>query len=217
MQIFSRRDFGSLSLAGLSTAALSNPSFAAVTSASPQVPTFRRLSVTCGSRANFTLFRRFSKQVGLAGVVNVVNAGGPFDPGSLFLYPWLKAEGQTLRTSSLKASLPYGPYASQPDDLIPDATLPQDEYICRYKLKLPWRCFIGFTVDVPCVSPLRTAWSSDIPKLTDGGGIAIDWTSSNLNDPWFAGSRFIPETNYAGSTWRALIVAALNEASVGSC
>jgi hypothetical protein len=41
---------------------------------------------------------------------------------------------------------------------------------------------------------------------------------SNLNAPWFGGSRYIPKADTCnGNKWRALIIDGLNQASVGMC
>jgi hypothetical protein len=79
--------------------------------------------------------------------------------------------------------------------------------------------FIGFQVDVPYSKVEgRFDWFTNVPKLADGKGVGIDWTSSNLNHPWFGGSRFIPnkDTCY-GAAWRKLIVDGLMQASTPSC
>ena len=78
---------------------------------------------------------------------------------------------------------------------------------------------VGFQVDVP-YRPLeaRFDWFTNVDQLADGKGVGIDWTSSNLNNPWFGGSRFIPNKDQCdGPTWRKLIVDGLNQAAAGVC
>ena len=54
--------------------------------------------------------------------------------------------------------------------------------------------------------------------VADGKPVGIEWTSSNMNRPWFGGSQWIPNTdNCKGNAWRALIIDGLNQASVGAC
>jgi hypothetical protein len=102
---------------------------------------------------------------------------------------------------------------------IPDATLPLDEYLVNYILQAPKALFIGFQVDVPhSTTDAGRDWFSNVDKLADGGGIGIDWTSSNLNNPWFGGSNWIPGTNdCSGKAWRQVIVNGLNQASANAC
>ena len=55
-------------------------------------------------------------------------------------------------------------------------------------------------------------------KLADGKPVSVAWNSSNLNDPWFGGSRWIPNTaDCNGSSWRSVIADGLNLASGPVC
>lgn len=165
------------------------------------------------------MFRDRSDELGLVGVVSMVNAGGAFAPGTLFLYPWLKPAGRGLLASRLRPALPLDADVSAIGKFIPDASLPPDRYLCSAILQLPWQAFIGFTLDVPSKSePGQTAWRTHVPKLGDGAAVAIDWTSANLNDPWFGGSRVIPDDAACrGGGWRRLIAAAVNDAASSMC
>ena len=59
-------------------------------------------------------------------------------------------------------------------------------------------------------------WFTNV-KLADAS-VGIDWTSSNLNNGWFGGSRTIPSTaDCNGGQWRKLIVDGLNQASAAIC
>jgi len=100
----------------------------------------------------------------------------------------------------------------------PGGTLPVDEYFCNFILQAPASWFIGFQIDVPYSRvEARFDWFTNVDKLADGQGVGIDWTSSNLNHGWFAGSRFIPNQNRCnGNAWRKVIVDGLNQASAGA-
>jgi hypothetical protein len=141
---------------------------------------------------------------------------GSYDAGSMMVFPWLKPKGRSR--AALSAEVPVNSLQFVSSAPIPDATLPLDDYFCNYRLQAPTAMFIGFQVDVPH-SRLegRFDWFSNV-KLADGKGVGIDWTSSNLNHPWFGGSRFIPNKDTcSGAAWRKLIVDGLMQASTGLC
>jgi hypothetical protein len=177
-----------------------------------------RLNVDCASRRNFQLFRKNTGDIGLAGVVSmsfVRGKLGSYDAGSMIVFPWSKPKS---KNAALPAVVPVNRTQFISSAPIPDATLPLDEYVCNNRLQAPPAMFIGFQVDVP-YSRLegRFDWFTNA-KLADGKGVGIDWTSSNLNHPWFGGSRFIPNKDTCnGPAWRKLIVDGLNQVSVGWC
>jgi hypothetical protein len=178
-----------------------------------------RLNVDCASRQNFQLFRKNAGDVGLAGVVSMSFVRGKFgsyDAGSMMVFPWLKPKGQNR--AALPAVVPVGSIQLMPSGPIPDGTLPVDEYFCRFRLQAPITMFIGFQVDVPYGGGEgRFDWYSNA-KLADGKDVGIDWTSSNLNHPWFGGNRCIPSKDTCnGAAWRKLIVDGLSQASTGLC
>jgi hypothetical protein len=178
-----------------------------------------RLNVDCASRRNFQLFRKNPDDVGLAGVVSMTfvrSKYGSYNAGSMIVFPWLKPKGQNR--AALPAVMPIDSVKFMSSGPIPDATLPLDEYLCNYRLGAPIAMFIGFQVDVPHSRlEARFDWFSNV-KLADGKGVGIDWTSSNLNDRWFGGSRFIPNKDTCnGPAWRKLIVDGLMQASTGLC
>lgn len=178
-----------------------------------------RLNVDCASRKNFQLFRKNADDLGLAGVVSmsfVRGKYGSYDAGSLMVFPWLKPNGQIR--AAVPAVMPVNRTQFMSSAPIPDAALPLDEYFCRYRLQAPATMFIGFQVDVPYGRvEARADWFSNA-KLADGKSVGIDWTSSNLNDPWFGGSRTIPNKDTCnGAAWRKLIVDGLMQASTGVC
>jgi hypothetical protein len=181
------------------------------------------LTVDCASRRNFQAFRQNPDYLGLAGVVNMslVRGGlGTYQAGNLFLFPWLKPQGQALGPMrTWPAVLPANATLCVNSAPIPNANLPLDEYYCRVLLKAPWTYFIGFQVDQPfSASDTRLAWYTNVDKLADGKGVGICWCGGNLNSAWFAGSSWIPNYDTCnGHAWRHLITAALNQASVGAC
>lgn len=225
MNSIDRRAFMRVSAVALSTLPLPQIAFAqtCVTSGLPPFAP-NRLTVDCATRRNFAVYRKNSAYMGLAGVVSmtyVAGKWGQFPAGNLFLFPWLNEKGralgaakdwQTVMPTSLTRFVTAGP--------IPNWQLPLDEYFLDYRLVAPIGSFVGFRVDAPFPdgkNPLRP-WRTNVDKLADGKPIGIEWTSSNLNRPWFAGSQWIPPTNDCqGNAWRALIIDGVNQASVGVC
>ncbi len=177
------------------------------------------LSVDCASKRNFQTFRHSPDDVGLAGCVSmtfVSGSQGSYQAGNLFLFPWLKPSGQG---KNLPAAMPLNATRWVNATPIPDATLPLDEYFLRFVIKAPWTSFIGFLIDKPfSAADARLDWFSNVDKLADGKGVGIDWTSHNLNGPWFGGSHWIPPTDACqGQAWRKLVVAGLKQASIAAC
>jgi hypothetical protein len=220
----SRREFVGLSIGGLS--ALSFPPLAIAAAQAPTqcvtgpLPGFlpNRLTVDSASKQNFQFFRRYTDYLGLAGAVSMTFVRGnvgSYPAGNLFLFPWLKPKGQALR-EPWPAVVPTDSTLFFHSKPIPDATLPLDEYFCRIVLKAPWASFIGFQVDAPS-GDARRDWFTNVDKLADGKGAGIDWTSANLNQPWFGGSHWIPSVDTCnGQAWRQLIIDGLNQASVAA-
>jgi hypothetical protein len=176
-----------------------------------------RLNVDCASRRNFQLFRKYPKDLGLAGIVSmsfVRGKYGNYDAGSMIVFPWSKPKG----VSRAGAVLPTSKTLFVSSTPIPDATLPLDEYVCNYRLQAPSATFIGFQVDASYSQlEARFDWFTNV-KLADGKSVGIDWTSSNLNNPWFGGNRCIPiDSTCNGAAWRQLIVDGLNQTSTGMC
>jgi hypothetical protein len=225
MNRFSRRKFLGGSLGAAAVAQCPVPVLAAAQCVSGSLPGFlpNRLTVDCASRQNFKLYRQNSTYLGLTGVVSmsfVKGKIGSYQAGNLFLFPWLKPKGVALGRSRVwSAVAPANDTSVVQAAPIPDSTLPLDEYFCRLVLQAPYTTFIGFAVDQPfSKTDARLAWFSNADKLADGKGVGIDWTSANLNHPWFGGSRFIPGTDdCSGRAWRQVIVDGLMQASVGAC
>jgi hypothetical protein len=223
MDSLSRRTFVGMSVASVSAiclpqvAAAAEPPAQCVSSGLPFLP--NRLTVSCASRRNFRAFRQYSDYLGLAGVVSMTFVRGKlgsYEAGNLFLFPWVKPKG---KGRTWPAAVPTDATLFVNSSPIPNAALPVDESFCRFKLQAPWASFIGFQVDTPFETwEARRAWYTNIHKLADGEGIGICWTSANLNDPWFGGSHWIPDSETcSGKAWRKLIVDGLNQASVAAC
>jgi hypothetical protein len=214
-----------MSVGGLSALCLAPPAIAAAPAqcVSGGLPGFlpNRLTVDCASKRNFQAFRQNSDYLGLAGVVSMTSVQakvGAFQAGNLFLFPWLKPKGQQLRRA-WPAVMPTNAMLFVNASPIPDATLPLDEYFCRFVLQAPWTSFLGFQVDIPFgASDARRDWFTNVDKLADGKGVGVDWTSANLNNSWFGGSHWIPNSDTCnGKAWRQVIIDGLKQASAGAC
>ena len=224
-RVCTRRDFAGWTVGALGALGASRNVFAAgqCTTGPMQAMLPNRLVVNCASRQNFQLFRQYSDYLGLTGVVTMIDARGAwgtYNAGSLFLFPWLKPKGQALRNTPIRAAFPIGTSMATPVGPIPNTNLPLDEYFCRVVLEAPWQNFVGFAVDTPLVgrNTAQSPWCSNIPKLGDGQGVSIDWTSSNLNRAWFGGSNFIPNQDTCnGNAWRMLIADGVNQVSTAAC
>jgi hypothetical protein len=220
----SRRAFVGLSLGGV-TALCLPPSLAkAAQCITGGLPEFlpNVLTVDCASKRNFHAFRQYPYYLGLVGVVNMtfVRGGkGSYPAGNLFLFPWLKPKGQALKGRTWPAVVPVNATQVVTSSPIPNAALPLDEYLCRVVLQGPAMSFIGCQVDKPFSSAeAKFNWFTNVDKLADGKPVGIDWTSANLNAAWFGGSRWVPKTDACnGNAWRAVIIAALHQASLAAC
>jgi hypothetical protein len=177
-----------------------------------------RLSVDCASRKNFSTFRKYSEFLCLAGVVSVTAVAGKYGKypaGNLFLFPCLKPKAKSL---PVHAYYPTSATESNVAGPGPSGVAP-DEYLCRSVLQASAAAFIGLEVHVPFDRDrARRVHFTNIDKLADGLPIGVNWTSSNLNGPYFGGSRMIPASDACnGAQWRHLILEALKDASRGIC
>lgn len=95
---------------------------------------------------------------------------------------------------------------------MPNNYLPVGDYFCQSVLKAPASDFIGFELDEPFgQGRARLPWVTNVHKLADGKPLGINWTSSNLNRPWFGGNSCIPNSDTCnGNAWRKVIVDGLN-------
>jgi len=145
---------------------------------------------------------------------------GVYPAGNLFLFPWLKPKGQALGAGKAWNTLaPTSATQSKPVSPIPGSTLPPDEYFCQVMLQATSNMFIGFGVDIPFNAlEAQIGLYTNVDTLADGKPVGIDWASSNLNTPWFGGSRAIPaDDTCGGAAWRKLIVDGLNQAASPAC
>lgn len=162
--------------------------------------------INLANALNFRLFAQNRETLGLTAVMAMRPADGKlgsYPPGSLFLFPFTRdAAGAYERP----AFLPGPDVASPLIKAMPMTTfgLPPDEFFCHYVLKAPWQSFISCALDKPIAREIGT-WPWHINVVIGHETIGIRWTSSNLNGPWFAGSRWIPEGD-EGNVWRARII-----------
>ena len=168
-------------------------------------PSRRTASPSIAPRGAILPFGAGTHVQGLAGVVSmsfVRGKYGEFPAGNLFLFPWLNKKGQALGAAKdWQTVMPRSLTAMMTAKPIPNWRMPLDEYFLRYRLEAPWASFIGFRVDAPFnLQDSRRPWFTNVEKLADGKGVGVAWTSSNLNGPWFAGSRYIPKTDTATAT-----------------
>jgi hypothetical protein len=226
MNSFDRRAFLRASAGALAVPLLPQFAFAQTACVTSGLPAFlpSRLTVDCASRRNFALYRKNAVYQGLAGVVSMTyvrGKWGEFPAGNLFLFPWLNKKGQALGAAKdWQTVMPTSMTKFMTTKPIPNWQLPLDEYFVRLRLEAPWQSFVGFRVDAPFpgkTNPLRP-WRTNVDKLADGKPVGIEWTSSNMNRPWFGGSQWIPASDDCkGNAWRALILDGINQASVGLC
>jgi hypothetical protein len=225
MNRYNRRVFLGMSAGALAVTMPDRGALAAIQCVTGSYPGFlpTRLSVDCASKQNFRLFRQNADYMGLAGAVSMTFVRGKlgsYDAGNLFLFPWLKPKGLAFGAAKAwNAVMPTNATTVRAAAPIPGSNLPQDEYFCNVVLQAPSSMFIGFAADVPFSSlEAKLGLYSNVDKLADGKPLGIDWASSNLNNPWFGGSRAIPDTEDCnGAAWRKLIIDGLNQASASAC
>jgi hypothetical protein len=205
-----RRAFLSISAAGLCALVCDGTAFASLRP--DAVPSSRGARRELANALNLRLFLAGKDAFGLAGVMTmrqVEGELGTYPAAVLFLFPFK----HNAATVDAPAFLP-GSTAGSP--LIETVTMPasglsQDEYFCHFVLKAPWSNFIGFTVGAAIRHGMdKWPWQSNVVIGNDTVGFR--WTSSNLNHPWFKGSRWIPD-NENGLAWRARIIDGVRRAA----
>jgi hypothetical protein len=220
---FSRRAFIGASVVALGSLRHTVSAIAAPQCVTGSLPGFlpSRLTVDCASRMNFRLFRQNPTELGLAGLVSMTYVRGnpgSYSAGNLFLFPWLKAKGRARKIvwPSVAPADATQFFQASP---MPNNYMPVGDYFCHVVLKAPVSNFIGFELDTPFGQGReRLAWVTNVNKLADGRPLGINWTSSNLNRPWFGGNSCIPNSDTCnGNAWRKVIFDGLNQASVGAC
>ena len=191
-----------------STAAAAAPFEAANLSSSARIDLANAL--------NFELFVRSKNTLGLTAVMAMRPVQGEFGnypAASLFLFPFMRGAS----SADEPAFLPGASAASPLIETAPMTTLglAPDEFFCHYVLKAPWQSFIGCALDAPIAREIGVApWHSN--EAIGDETIGIRWTSSNLNDRWFDGSRWIPESD-DGNAWRARIIQGVRRAAAMTC
>jgi hypothetical protein len=210
METPSRRSFLAISAGGFCAIHSADTALAAMQVGSIESPVSLRINLA--NALNFRLFAQNTSTLGLTAVMAMrpVDGGlGSYPSSSLFLFPFSRDAASARELAHLP-----GPDAASP--LIQTAPmttlgLPPDEVFCHYVLKAPWQKFISCTLDAPIAREIGTSpWHSNVE--IGGMAIGIRWTSSNLNHPWFAGSRWIPESD-DGQVWRARIIDGVRRAA----
>ena len=210
MQTSTRRAFLATSAGGFCAIHSASTAFAALQIGSIESAVSPRISLA--NALNFRLFAKSSGTLGLSAVMAMQPVDGKlgsYSAGSLLLFPF----NQDATSARELAHLP-GPDAASPlIKTLPMTTLglPPDEFFCHYVLQAPWQSFISCTLDAPVAREIGAwPWHSNVE--IGGAIIGVRWTSSNLNHPWFAGSRWIPE-NDDGQIWRARIINGVRRAA----
>jgi hypothetical protein len=200
MSMLSRRALIGASVGGLSVLRRGG-AVSAELQCEPISPPYQ-LTFDCSVTNGLNLFLRNADMLGLVGLVCVRPVRG-YAYGRFLLAPWLKPSDQPAR-----------PFTN----VLRPTGIPIDEQFCVYGLRAPTSNFIGFLIDEPVSD--RTAqlpWYTNVDNI-GGDSVSIEWVSINLNQPWFAGSRWIPEDKTCdGMYWRALVVDALRRAAAMLC
>lgn len=206
-----RRTFFGVSVGGLS--ALHGQSAALAALPAGVFNPSSRAFVEQASALNLKLFLQNKATLGLIGLLSmrpVAGELGSFGRDALFLFPFKRAGSNADLPAFLPGRSPLEPViATVP---MTPGGLPPDEYLCNYVLKAPRQSFISFSVGAPFAHGAeKRSWHSNVDNIGNGS-VGIGWTSSNLNHPWFAGSRWIPDRG-EGKYWRARIIEGVRYAS----
>jgi hypothetical protein len=211
MRGLSRRAFFGVSVGGLSALPGRGTVLAALQRDMLALP--QHANVDVASALNLRSFLQNNDTLGLTGLVSmrpVRGELGSYARDALLLFPF--------KRSAFNPDLPaFLPGRSATEPLIATVAmtpggLPPDDYFCNYVLKAPRESFISFSVGAPFVgSAQKQSWHTNVDDIA-GHPIGIGWTSSNLNHPWFAGSRWIPDRD-GGKYWRARIIDGLRRAA----
>ena len=203
----SRRSFFAVSVGGLTALQSQRGALAALPS--DAIGLSQGANFAHANALNFKLFLQNKKTLGLIGLVSLRPVEGELDSyadGNLILFPFeLSAASPDAR-----AFLP-GRSAAKPLIATVPMTpggLPPDEYLCHYVLNVRPQNFISFSVGTPFShGAAKREWHTNVDDIA-GNSIGIGWTSANMNHPWFAGSRWIPDRD-DGKHRRARIIEGL--------
>jgi hypothetical protein len=170
--------------------------------------------IALANALNFSSFAQNKEKLALSAMMAmrpVVCKVGSCPSGSLFLFPFNSGNSQA---SSAAAFLPGSGTVSRLIATAPMATrgLPPDEYFCHYVIQASPQSFISCEVGAPIAqNESRGPWHGNI--MIAGETIGFRWTSSNLNHPWFGGSRWIPD-NDDGNVWRNRFIEGVRQAAL---
>lgn len=210
MKTPNRRAFLRISAGSLCAVPDGRPAAAALRIATTNIPLHARATFANG--LNYRLFAQNREVFGLTAVMAIRPIDGKFGSyptESLFLFPFKRGAAG----ANALAFLPDTDEGNPLLKIVPMTThgLPPDEYFCHYVLRAPWQGFISCALDMPIAREISEwPWYSNV--IIGQGTVGIRWTSSNLNDPWFAGSRWIPEHD-EGAIWRARIIEGIRRAA----
>jgi hypothetical protein len=210
MEIRSRRAFLATSAGGICAIHSASTAVAALQDGSIDAPVSVRISLA--NALNFRLFTQNKETLGLTALMVMRPVEGKlasYSTGSLLLFPFTRDAADACGP----AFLPGPDTASPLIKTAPMTTLglPPDEFFCHYVLKAPWQSFVSCTLDAPVAREIGTSpWHSNL--VSGDVTVGLRWTSSNLNHPWFAGSRWIPES-VDGQVWRARIIDGVRRAA----
>jgi hypothetical protein len=207
----SRRSFFAVSVGGLTALQSHRGALAALPS--DTIGLSQGANFAYANALNFKLFLKNKETLGLVGLVSLrpVEGGlGGYADGNLILFPFKLG----AYSPEAQAFLP-GRSAAKPLIATVPMTpggLPPDEYLCHYVLNVRPQNFLSYSVGLPFShGAAKREWHTIVDNI-GGHSIGIGWTSANMNHPWFAGSRWIPDRD-DGKHWRARIIEGLRQLS----
>jgi hypothetical protein len=210
MNIVNRRVFLAAASVGLCTMHGYRPAQASSLAYGNQTPPSPQAALA--NALNFSTFVQNKEKLALIAVIAmraVDGKVGRYPASSLFLFPF---NLHNFRVSD--AAFLLGSDSAKPlNATVPMATsgLPPDEFFCHYVIQAPPQSFISCEVGAPIAqNDSRGPWHGNV--MIAGETIGFRWTSSNLNHPWFGGSRWIPERG-DGNPWRDRFVDGVRHAA----
>lgn len=200
MSDVSRRAFLATVAVGMCTVHSSRLALASSDDNGSQTPPSRQIALA--NALNFLSFAQNREELALIAVMAmrpVDGKVGGYPSGSLLLFPFSLRHSQT--SSAAAFLLGSGP-GNSPITAAPMTTLglPPDEFFCHYVIEASPHGFISCEVGAPIArDDSRGPWHGNV--VIAGETFGFRWTSSNLNDRWFGGSRWIPDDDN-GAVWR---------------
>jgi hypothetical protein len=214
MDNLNRRSFLAISAAGAGVLPGTGTAFASVHPDWIEKPYLTRFDLS--NALNLRLLLHNKKAFGVAGLMSMEPAEGElgrYPDGTLLLFPFKR----NASSPNLPAFLPGRGATNKLTATVAMNTLglPPDEFFCHYLLNAPRESFIGFELNAAVArGPDKWPWHTNIELGNDTFG--VHWTSSNLNHPWFAGSRWIPDDDH-GNAWRGRIIDGVRRAAAMAC